>query len=205
MFESDNQMTLARRYGEGLTLGRPISRPRSHSEPHRRRVSVDDVKRVAAEFLLPQRSVTGMLTPTRRKDGEPGGHRNQVEARNAQKWISMPGKVRRPLGLRHALGCSVCLLPPDPMLGSAPASAADGRGDRERKGIKAWLVEEHSVPLVAIRFAFAGGATQDPPGKEGLAGMVPTLLTGGGRRPCPPPPSRSGFRGWARACRIERP
>lgn len=47
------------------------------------------------------------------------------------------------------------------------------------KGIKAWLVEEHSVPLIAIRFAFIGGAVQDPPGKEGLAGLMADLLTEG--------------------------
>ena len=47
------------------------------------------------------------------------------------------------------------------------------------RGIKAWLVEEHSVPLVAIKFAFMGGAAQDPPGKEGLAGMISDLLTEG--------------------------
>jgi zinc protease len=47
------------------------------------------------------------------------------------------------------------------------------------RGIKAWLVEEHSVPLVAIKFAFMGGSAQDPIGKEGLAVMVSDLLTEG--------------------------
>ena len=47
------------------------------------------------------------------------------------------------------------------------------------KGIKAWLVEEHSVPLIAIKFAFGGGAAQDPPGKEGLAGLLSDVLTEG--------------------------
>ena len=47
------------------------------------------------------------------------------------------------------------------------------------RGIKAWLVEEHSVPLVAIKFAFMGGSAQDPTGKEGLAGMMSDLLTEG--------------------------
>jgi zinc protease len=46
-------------------------------------------------------------------------------------------------------------------------------------GIKAWLVEEHAVPLIAIKFAFMGGAAQDPPDHEGLAGMVADLLTEG--------------------------
>jgi len=47
------------------------------------------------------------------------------------------------------------------------------------KGIKAWLVEEHSVPLVAMRFAFLGGSAHDPPAREGLAAMVADLLTEG--------------------------
>jgi zinc protease len=47
------------------------------------------------------------------------------------------------------------------------------------KGIKAWLVEEHSVPLIAIKFAFTGGAAQDPPGKEGLAGLMSDVMTEG--------------------------
>jgi zinc protease len=47
------------------------------------------------------------------------------------------------------------------------------------KGVKAWLVEERSVPLVAIRFALMGGSAQDPPGSEGLAAMVADLLTEG--------------------------
>lgn len=47
------------------------------------------------------------------------------------------------------------------------------------KGIKAWLVEEHSVPLLALRFAFVGGSTQDPEGKEGLAHFLTTMLDEG--------------------------
>ena len=46
-------------------------------------------------------------------------------------------------------------------------------------GIEVWLVEEHSIPLVAINFAFEGGATQDPDGKTGVAHMVSGLLDEG--------------------------
>jgi zinc protease len=46
-------------------------------------------------------------------------------------------------------------------------------------GIEAWLVEEHTVPLIAVNFAFEGGSTQDPPGKEGLANLLSTLLDEG--------------------------
>jgi zinc protease len=65
------------------------------------------------------------------------------------------------------------------LLRPAPALALKVEEIVSTKGIKAWLVEEHAVPLVAIKFAFLGGAAQDPPGKEGLAGMIADLLTEG--------------------------
>lgn len=46
-------------------------------------------------------------------------------------------------------------------------------------GIEAWLVEEHAVPLVAVEFAFVGGATQDPAGKAGAAYLLGGLLDEG--------------------------
>ena len=46
-------------------------------------------------------------------------------------------------------------------------------------GIEAWLVEDYTNPLIAVDFAFAGGASQDPQGKEGLARMVSSLLDEG--------------------------
>ncbi len=46
-------------------------------------------------------------------------------------------------------------------------------------GIEAWLVENHDVPLVAMRFGFQGGAAQDPKGKEGLAHFVSGMLDEG--------------------------
>jgi zinc protease len=46
-------------------------------------------------------------------------------------------------------------------------------------GIEAWLVEDHTLPVVAIRFAFPGGAALDPAGKGGLAAMVASLLDEG--------------------------
>jgi len=47
------------------------------------------------------------------------------------------------------------------------------------KGIHAWLVEDYSVPVVTIRFAFAGGTSQDPDGKEGLANLMTGLFDEG--------------------------
>lgn len=45
---------------------------------------------------------------------------------------------------------------------------------KSESGVTAWLVEDYTVPIIAVRFAFRGGATQDPAGKEGIS----TLMTG---------------------------
>ena len=46
-------------------------------------------------------------------------------------------------------------------------------------GIKAWLVESHANPLVAMRFAFRGGASQDPEDKDGVAYFVTAMMDEG--------------------------
>jgi zinc protease len=46
-------------------------------------------------------------------------------------------------------------------------------------GISAWLVEEHSVPLLALRFVFDGGSSQDPAGKDGLANFLTAMMDEG--------------------------
>jgi len=46
-------------------------------------------------------------------------------------------------------------------------------------GIKAWLVREASVPIVALDYAFTGGANADPAAKPGVATMVGALLDEG--------------------------
>nr|WP_321462846.1 pitrilysin family protein [uncultured Cohaesibacter sp.] len=46
-------------------------------------------------------------------------------------------------------------------------------------GIEAWLVEDNTVPIIAMDFSFAGGSTQDPSGKAGTAAMLSSLLDEG--------------------------
>ena len=46
-------------------------------------------------------------------------------------------------------------------------------------GIEAWLVEDDTVPLVAMSFAFIGGAAQDPAERPGVANMLSGLLDEG--------------------------
>lgn len=66
------------------------------------------------------------------------------------------------------------------MLGSLrPASATEIQRVVSKSGIVAWLVEEHSVPLISIRIGFTGGASEDPLDKQGLANMASALLDEG--------------------------
>jgi zinc protease len=47
-------------------------------------------------------------------------------------------------------------------------------------GIKAWLVEDHSVPVIAMEFSFLGaGAINDPDDKQGLAQLASNTLDEG--------------------------
>jgi zinc protease len=46
-------------------------------------------------------------------------------------------------------------------------------------GIEAWFVQDATVPLIAMEYAFGGGASQDPAGKPGVGNMVASLLDEG--------------------------
>jgi zinc protease len=46
-------------------------------------------------------------------------------------------------------------------------------------GIEAWLIEDHSNPLISLSLGFHGGAALDPAGKEGLAYLESGLLDEG--------------------------
>jgi zinc protease len=46
-------------------------------------------------------------------------------------------------------------------------------------GIEAWFVQDATVPLIAMEYAFGGGATQDPAEKPGVGNMVADLIDEG--------------------------
>jgi len=46
-------------------------------------------------------------------------------------------------------------------------------------GIEAWFVQDATVPLIAMEYAFGGGASQDPTGKPGVGNLVADLLDEG--------------------------
>jgi zinc protease len=64
IYDNDNQASLARRYGWGLALGRTIAQIEGWPD-ELRKVTLDDVKKVAATYLDARRSVTGILLPVK--------------------------------------------------------------------------------------------------------------------------------------------
>ncbi|HBF56351.1 MAG TPA: peptidase M16, partial [Afipia sp.] len=46
-------------------------------------------------------------------------------------------------------------------------------------GIEAWFVQDATVPLVAMEYAFAGGSTQDPADKPGIGAFTANMLDEG--------------------------
>jgi zinc protease len=87
--------------------------------------------------------------------------------------------VSRPLFTRRAtllLGAGLAI---GPLLPTASRAAAKIQHLVSPGGIEAWFVQEATVPLIAMEYAFAGGATQDPADKAGVGSLVGDLLDEG--------------------------
>ncbi len=67
----------------------------------------------------------------------------------------------------------LCLLP------GMPALALNVEPVKSPGGVEAWLVQDHSNPIISLSFAWRGGAALDPAGKTGLAYLVGGLLDEG--------------------------
>lgn len=59
------------------------------------------------------------------------------------------------------------------------ARAVDIQPFETPAGLSVWLVEDHTVPIIAVDFAFSGGSAQDPDGKEGLTNLLSATLDEG--------------------------
>jgi zinc protease len=74
----------------------------------------------------------------------------------------------------RALGVAAATLLPLPALAAVEIQEVTSEG-----GITAWLVEEDSIPFVAIELRFDGGANLDLPGKRGATNLMMALLEEG--------------------------
>lgn len=92
------------------------------------------------------------------------------------------GSARAPAASLLALVAALVVL----MTWQGHARAAEIQQVKSPGGISAWLVEEKSLPIIALRFAFDGGSTQETAGKEGTAGLLAAMLDqGAGDMPGP--------------------
>lgn len=73
---------------------------------------------------------------------------------------------------RGLLAGAICLF-------AVPALAVIVERVTSPGGIEAWLVQDQTIPIIAVRLAFRGGGALDPRDKAGLAEMVSSLLDEG--------------------------
>jgi zinc protease len=75
----------------------------------------------------------------------------------------------------------LCLVAPLIALSAATQPAGATKIERvvSPGGIEAWLVHEPSLPVIALNFAFRGGASEDPDAKSGVGYMAAALLDDG--------------------------
>lgn len=65
------------------------------------------------------------------------------------------------------------------LLAAAPAQAIDIKQVKSPGGIKAWLVQDSTTPIISVSFTWRAGSVYDPKGKGGTARLVASLLTEG--------------------------
>lgn len=83
-------------------------------------------------------------------------------------------KKLRTLLLSGLIAAALPLFAPEPADAAVAVKRVVSPG-----GIEAWLVQDRSVPVLALQFAFRGGTALDPKGKEGLAELTVDLLDEG--------------------------
>ncbi len=87
--------------------------------------------------------------------------------------MSMIFNPRR-LGIAVATAFSLATLIATPSFAAAKVQRLVTPG-----GIEAWFVRDATVPVIAMEYAFGGGAAQDPKDKSGTANMVASLMDEG--------------------------
>lgn len=65
------------------------------------------------------------------------------------------------------------------LLLTAPVQAVEIQEVASPGGIKAWLVEDHSIPFTALELRFRGGASLDAPGKRGAVNLMTAIIEEG--------------------------
>jgi zinc protease len=87
--------------------------------------------------------------------------------------------VNVPANLRRALLALLAAFAVTLTLATDPVEAMTIERVVSPGGIEAWLVQDRTLPLIAVEFAMRGSADQDPAGKPGVAHLAASLLDEG--------------------------
>ena len=79
--------------------------------------------------------------------------------------------------IRALVLAAACALAPFAV--ASPAQAVDIQEVTSPGGLKAWLVEDHSIPFTALEVRFRGGTSLDAPGKRGEINLMTALIEEG--------------------------
>src|SRR5260370_23398928 len=97
-----------------------------------------------------------------------------------EAFVTYPGICAKKIGpkicarrLAFFLAAGLAMLP---LLSTPSHAAAKIQHLTSPGGIEAWFVQDATVPLIAMEYAFGGGATQDPADKPGVGNLVAGLL-----------------------------
>ncbi|MFO1091669.1 MAG: pitrilysin family protein [Hyphomicrobiales bacterium] len=77
--------------------------------------------------------------------------------------------------MRAAFAAAVALVG----VSATPAAAIDIKEVTSPGGIKAWLVEDHTIPLIAMQFSFKGGVAAEPEAQRGVTNFLAGMLDEG--------------------------
>src|SRR5215475_8362620 len=99
------------------------------------------------------------------------GHRGEARG---EAFVTHSFAFTRRAAFALAASLTFALALPAPSFASAKIQHLISPG-----GIEAWFVQDATVPLIAMEYAFSGGAAQDPASKPGVANMVASLIDEG--------------------------
>jgi zinc protease len=147
-----------------------------------RAVTREDIRRVAREYLSPERAVTvqvkpnlagGLLGRLLGKTEEADDVSPETESADAGAARYPP--VNRPVFERpDTLPTRPTITPPDTSY--LPPAAERFTLDN---GLKVIVVSNHEVPIVSLRLGLVCGAWTDPPELQGVASMASSMITRG--------------------------
>src|SRR6266568_985487 len=100
-----------------------------------------------------------------------GHHTRQARG---EAFVNHPFLRARHFALSFVTGAALALTAASPSQAAAKIQHLISPG-----GIEAWFVQDATVPLIAMEYAFGGGTAQDPADKPGVGNMVANLLDEG--------------------------